>query len=200
VTKETTTLSHETKQPAERQRRTRKRLIKNPDRKKTMASTNTAVKLLSATTASTGLVGAYLWYDYKTCHPMRKIKYEPNEALIRFHNTCVNQLPFLVSTLSLQELQRFNGQGTHPTYFSAAGKVYDVSRSEMFSSTYSQWAGRDATVALAKMSLDPSDISRTDVWKQLSPEDEKSLKSWTYYFDEKYQIKHWLKEYVEEEG
>ena len=91
----------------------------------TMATAmNTAIKLLSATTVSTGTVGAYLYYDYRTCHPMRKIKYEPKEALIRFHNSCVNQLPFLASTMSLTDLQKFDGRGNKPTYFRTAGKIY----------------------------------------------------------------------------
>ena len=102
--------------------------------------------------------------------------------------------------MSLQDLQQFNGKGKScKTYFSAAGKIYDVTPSEMFSSTYQQWAGRDATVALASMSLKASDIGRTDIWKQLSPADEKSLQSWTNYFDQKYYVKGHLKEWYEEE-
>jgi predicted heme/steroid binding protein len=159
----------------------------------------TAVKVLTATTTITSIGGIYLLYDFKTCHPMRKVKYEPKEALVRLHNVCVNQLPVSwYRQLSLQELQAYNGQGRRPTYFSTAGNVYDVSTSGMFQSTYSQWAGQDATVALAKMSLQPQDISRTDGWKNLSEQDRKSLDSWIRYLDEKYYIKARLKEWYHE--
>ena len=151
---------------------------------------------------TTILGGAYLWYDYKSCHPMRKRvgNYDPTEALIRFHNTCVNRFipPGLYPMISLKELEQFNGTKGKPTFFSVGGTIYDVSSSDMFSSTYSQWAGKDATVALARMSMDPQDISRTDIWKSLSESDQVSLKSWTDYFDEKYYIKGRLKEWVED--
>jgi predicted heme/steroid binding protein len=160
----------------------------------------TAVKVLTATTTISGLVGVYLFYDYKTCHPMRKVKYEPKEALVRLHNIGVNQLPVSwYLQMSLPELETYNGKGHNPTYFSAAGNVYDVSTSAMFQSTYSQWAGQDATVALAKMSLRQEDISRTDGWKSLSEQDRKSLDSWKLYLDEKYYIKARLKEWYAED-
>jgi predicted heme/steroid binding protein len=159
----------------------------------------TAVKVLSATTTISGLSGLYLWYDHRTCHPMRKVKYEPKEALVRLHNACVNHMPVSwYYQLSLQELKAYNGKGNNPTYFSTAGNVYDVSTSGMFQSTYSQWAGQDATVALAKMSLQQGDISRIDGWKNLSEQDQKSLDSWIRYLDEKYYIKARLKEWYAE--
>eukprot|EP00797_Seminavis_robusta_P010602 Sro178_g078060.2 (110) ;mRNA; f:21138-21467 len=102
--------------------------------------------------------------------------------------------------MSLRDLESFNGKNGNGTYFSAAGKIYDVSTSDMFASAYSRWAGRDATVALAKMSLKPEDISRTDIWKSLDESDQKSLVSWLSYFDEKYYIRGRLKEYYEEDN
>lgn len=119
-------------------------------------STPSALKLL---TTATGTAGLYLLYDYKTCHPMRKIKYDPQEALIRLHNTLIRQLlptMWMSNEMTLEELSYFDGSSSRgkPIYFSAAGTVYDASTSAMFQSTYHQWAGKDATVALAKMSLD----------------------------------------------
>jgi len=163
------------------------------------ASTTFLWKALSVTTVGTTSVGCWLWYDYKTCHPMRKLKYQPRESLVRFHNVCVNQMPFISRVLSLKDLQQhYNGKNGKPTFISAGGKVYDVSTSDMFRSTYKNFAGQDATIALAKMSLDVKDVSRMDTWKQLSPQDQKSLQSWTNYFDEKYYIKGRLKEYITE--
>ena len=157
-----------------------------------------AARGLRVGATATGLGGAYLWYDYKTCHPMRQLKYEPEQAVVRFHNMCVNQVPFVSRVMTLKELENFDGTQGKPTFFSAGGKIYDVSSSGMFSTTYTQWAGKDATVALARMSLDKSDISRTDIWKSLSETDQVSLKSWTDYFDEKYYIKGRLKEWEED--
>lgn len=158
-----------------------------------MSGIGARIVRVGGTSAVLGAV--YLWYDYKTCHPMRQIKYDPEEAVVRFHNTCINRIPTATRMMAMKELEQFNGTNGRPTFFSAGGKIYDVSSSDMFASTYSQWAGKDATVALARMSLDPQDISRTDIWKSLSDSDKKSLKSWTDYFDEKYYIKGRLKEW-----
>jgi hypothetical protein len=65
----------------------------------------------------------------------------------------------------------------------------------MFASSYGQWKGKDATVALAKMSLEATDVNRTDCWHNLSLEEQESLASWTYYFHEKYWIRAKLREY-----
>lgn len=166
--------------------------------------TTSALKFLAT---FSGTAGVYLFYDYKTCHPMRRIQYDPKEAVVRLHNTLLRHgVPMaLQREMTLSELEHYIGSssgssGEHrPMYFAAAGTIYDVSTSAMFQSTYAQWAGKDATVALARMSLDKSDINRTDVWKDLSEREEQSLKSWMDYFDEKYYIKGRLKEYYQEE-
>lgn len=153
----------------------------------------------------TGSVGLYVFYDYQTCHPMRQMQYEPQEAIVRLHNTFYRHLLLplsMQSTMKLSELAKFNGQNNNTndntnkkTYFSAGGTIYDVSSSEMFASAYQQWAGKDATVALAKMSLSPNDINRTDIWKNLTQSDQQSLQSWIDYFDQKYYIKGCIYEY-----
>ena len=96
--------------------------------------------------------------------------------------------------MTLLELSEYDGRRGRPMYFSADGIVYDASSSEAFASTYSQWAGGDATVSLARMSLSTSDVNRTD-WDCLDSEDRKSLDSWSRYFREKYPIRGRLKEY-----
>lgn len=159
-----------------------------------------AARLARVSVTTAGLAGGYIWYDYKTCHPMRQIKYDPEEAIVRFHNMIVNRIPMAGGgKMSLEQMGQYDGTNGKPTFFSAGGKIYDVSQSAMFSTTYSQWAGKDATVALAKMSLEKNDISRTDIWKSLSDSDQVSLQSWTDYFDEKYYIKGKLKEWHDED-
>jgi predicted heme/steroid binding protein len=154
----------------------------------------TAVKVLGGAVGGTAL---FLGYDYNTCHPMRKMQgYSIHGALIRFHNIVVSET-HACRIMSLQDVAQFNGVNGRPTYFSAQGWVWDVSSSEMFREAYSSWAGNDATVALAKMSLSADDVNRTDCWKNLTPAELESVQSWTAYFMEKYMIKGRLREYDE---
>mmetsp|Transcript_120 Transcript_120/g.297 ORF Transcript_120/g.297 Transcript_120/m.297 type:complete len:157 (-) Transcript_120:59-529(-) len=153
---------------------------------------NASAKVIGGAAGSLSLMIAY---DYNTCHPMRKFAgYDVEGAFIRLHNYVRwnNILP--LPLISLSELSQYDGTDGHSTYFSANGSVYDVSSSDMFQTSYSQWKGKDATVALAQMSLNPKDINRTD-WDALSDDDLKSLHSWTHYFNQKYLIKGRLKEF-----
>lgn len=142
---------------------------------------------------------AFVAYDYSTCHPMRKMYgYEVGGALVRLHNIAARSLPAsMIPCMTLSELSHYDGSAPgRPLYFSSEGLIYDASSSEMFKSSYSRWAGRDATVCLAKMSLDSADVNRTD-WESLTDTEKESLRSWTDYFSEKYPIKGRLKEYGE---
>ena len=73
--------------------------------------------------------------------------------------------------------------------------MYDVTESDMFRQAYGQWKGKDATVALAKMSLSEDDVNNFKDWKRLQAADQESLASWTRYFREKYWIRARLREY-----
>ena len=67
----------------------------------------------------------------------------------------------------------------------SVGRVYDASASEAFRETYgATWAGRDASVALALMSLEERDAGRLD-WHCLRPEDRQALRDWRAYFDQR---------------
>mmetsp|Transcript_567 Transcript_567/g.708 ORF Transcript_567/g.708 Transcript_567/m.708 type:complete len:173 (+) Transcript_567:144-662(+) len=146
---------------------------------------------------SAGFLTAFIAYDYTTCHPMRKTQpYDFGIALIRLHNIFANRIVLPQRTMSLSELSQYDGKEGRPTYFAADGAIYDVSSSEMFSSTYGLWAGKDASIALAKMSLDKKDINRVD-WDKLSETELESLHSWTDYFRQKYLIKGHVKEFLE---
>ena len=133
----------------------------------------------------------YIGYDYSTCHPMRKLDYDMKGALIRLNNIVRNVFP--ARTFDLQELSQYDGS-SGKTYFSAEGLVYDVSESEMFRDSYALWAGKDATISLAKMSLAPEDANRLDL-DVLNDDDYKTLRSWSHYFGEKYYIVGQLKEF-----
>jgi predicted heme/steroid binding protein len=147
-----------------------------------------AVRLAAG--AGVGAAG-YIAYDYQTCHPMRKMQgYELGGAWIRFHNTMRPRVT--LREMTLKELATFNGEAGRPVYFSSDGKIWDVSTSENFQQTYGLWKGKDASVALAKMSMDRQDVNRTD-WENLSENELESLRSWTTYFQEKYIIKGRLK-------
>ena len=96
--------------------------------------------------------GALVAYDYFTMHPMRKFHgWTVEESVIRLSNEFMRPS----KVFSLESLSIFDGKDGSPLYFSANGLVFDVSSSEMFREAYGGWAGKDATVALGKMSLAP---------------------------------------------
>lgn len=58
------------------------------------------------------------------------------------------------------------------------------------------WGGRDATFALAMMSLNPEDASNlTWTWEELPHDNRISLKSWRDHFAKKYPVVGVMKEY-----
>ena len=145
-----------------------------------------------------GAAAAYIAYDYETCHPMRRLQgYGLHGAWIRFHNSFRPNIT--LTEMTLEELSEYNGAEGRPTYFSSDGLIWDVSSFETFKDTYSFWKGKDASVALAIMSMSHKDVNRTD-WENLTENDWKSLHSWTRYFQEKYIIKGRLKEYQTKQG
>jgi predicted heme/steroid binding protein len=139
------------------------------------------------------IAAAYVAYDYQTCHPFRKMNgYDMSGAWIRFHNSFRPNSTF--RKMALAELDKFDGSSGRPTYFSSEGFVWDVSTSGSFQDSYGFFKGKDATICLAKMSMDRGDINRTD-WDELTDKELESLHSWTRYFSEKYMIKARLKEF-----
>lgn len=153
--------------------------------------TQAALRVVGGTAAG---AAAYIAYDYQTCHPMRKMHgYDWSGAWIRFHNTV--RPTITLTEMSLEQLTHFDGsEAGRPSYFSSDGLVWDVSSSDTFKDSYGLFRGKDASVALAIMSMDKKDVNRTD-WENLSEKDLESLHSWTKYFQEKYIIKGRLKEF-----
>jgi membrane-associated progesterone receptor component len=117
---------------------------------------------------------------------MRQMQaYKWQEGWVRFCNMARPNFTF--TGMTLQDLGHYDGDNNRPTYFASDGWVWDVSDSEMFRESYALWKGKEASVALAKMSLDRKDVNRTD-WDTLNDSELASLRSWTTYFREKYRI------------
>ena len=116
----------------------------------------------------------YIAYDYKTCHPFRRMTgYHLSDTWTRFHNSY--RPGFTFRTMTLDDLSKYDGSSPErPVYFASDGRVWDVTQSERFQDAYKQWSGKDASFALAKMSMDPNDINKTN-WEDLSTEEWKSL-------------------------
>ena len=80
------------------------------------------------------------------------------------------------------------GYGTAPIYVVAGDKVFDVSFGGVTSygpgGPYSKFAGKDASRALATMSLDEKDINNSDL-SDLSEKQIKTLKDWIKTYEEK---------------
>ena len=154
----------------------------------------TTQRRLAAFTITAGTAGWFV-YDYRTRHPMRQVSdYEWQAGVIRLHNL------FLADWKPLMTLEQLSTHQSPKTgvYFTAGGYVYDVTKSEMFDSAYAQWKGKDATVALARMSLDAKDVNNLTDWHNLTTSEQDSLDSWERYFKEKYWIRGRLKEYCDD--
>lgn len=99
---------------------------------------------------------------------------------------------------TMERLKEWDGVDAK-MYIGVCGKVIDVSPSENFvpEQGYGKlWGGRDATYALAKMSLDPEVANKLDFTiEDLEPLERKSLKSWKTHFSSKYQEVGTIKEY-----
>mmetsp|Transcript_27198 Transcript_27198/g.41813 ORF Transcript_27198/g.41813 Transcript_27198/m.41813 type:complete len:172 (-) Transcript_27198:86-601(-) len=157
-----------------------------------------ALRPLLQSAATTLTVGATAWitYDYRTCHPMREMQgYDVKGAWIRFHNTF--RPAMTLSTMTLEDLSKYDGSvgnsnsksnSNTAVYFASEGWVWDVSQSQVFQDAYGNFKGKDASVALAKMSMTPQDVNSTD-WESLTDSEWKSLQSWTDYFQQKYLIR-----------
>ena len=160
--------------------------------------------------AAATLAAAGWWvYDMETGHKMRTMTHPAYSAeflagsATRFRNAVLGSAPLrplLLPAFTPRELARYDGraegpqstaQGAvpRPVYFALRGVVYDASSSEGFRDAYAQWAGRDATLALARMSLDPAE-GAAEHWEDaaLSEAELETAASWQSYFDERYPV------------
>lgn len=79
------------------------------------------------------------------------------------------------------------GYATAPIYMAAKGKVYDMSFGGVVfygkGGGYAKFAGRDASRALAKMSLEEADLDNPDI-SDLTEKERKVLDDWVRKFED----------------
>ena len=88
--------------------------------------------------------------------------------------------------MSLDEVKRLSAEN-HQKLIVVQGIIYDVGNSISFQkkAPYSIYIGHDATVCLAKMSLDKEYLDKTgDI--QLTDQEQRTLKEWIVYYDKSY--------------
>lgn len=89
-----------------------------------------------------------------------------------------------------ESLKPFNGTDSPKIYIALKGDVFDVTSGKAFygpGSSYNVIAGRDGSVSLGMMELEPSVFEKTKV-ESLTPEQKKTLDSWHSKFASKYKV------------
>jgi len=85
-----------------------------------------------------------------------------------------------------EQLAAFDGRDGRPVYICAKGVVYDVDPGFYGpDGPYGMMAGRDASRALARMSLDPADVENSDI-SDLSASERSQLEEYVAKFEMKY--------------
>lgn len=93
------------------------------------------------------------------------------------------------SIFTLSQLHKFD-KTSPKRYLAVCGKVYDVTSSENYApgGGYESLSGHDATVALARMSLEPSLLDVPMENARLEVGQERTAREWAARFDEKYPV------------
>jgi len=98
--------------------------------------------------------------------------------------------PMPKGDLTQSALRRYDGSNASlPILLAAKGVVYDVTRGRDFygaGGAYNLFTGRDCSRALAKMSLDPKDV--TEDVSDLTADERKVLDDWVVKFEAKYPV------------
>lgn len=91
-----------------------------------------------------------------------------------------------VPVFTLAELATHDSRNPR-TYLGCNGVVFDVSSSESYreGGSYSKLAGRDASVALARMDLSDESLDKSLAEVTLTAEQQNSLESWEKFFANK---------------
>jgi len=91
---------------------------------------------------------------------------------------------------TLEQLRSFDGTNGNPIYIAVQGKVYDMSSKPGFygpNGAYHIFAGRDASRALAKGSLDLQDVENSSI-ADLDPMEIETLGEWVAKYDISYHV------------
>jgi len=89
-----------------------------------------------------------------------------------------------------EELKEFDGTNPEkPVLIGIKGRVFDVSSSEFYTpgGSYSVFAGKDASRALAKSSTDEKDANNSNI-DDLAKDELDTLNEWAGHFEFKYPI------------
>ena len=91
--------------------------------------------------------------------------------------------------LTVEELEQYDGRNGK-IYLACSGIVFDVSDSPTYQpkGSYSNFAGKDVTVALAKYSFDKKWMTMKVEDADLTEAQLKSVEGWKEFFTEKYPI------------
>jgi membrane-associated progesterone receptor component len=86
-------------------------------------------------------------------------------------------------------LKKYDGSNGEKSFIGCNGWAFDVTGAEMYTKggPYGLFAGRDASVALAKMSFEENDLESSDVSK-LNYDQKDTLEQWELRFRMKYRI------------
>lgn len=92
----------------------------------------------------------------------------------------------LMKDFTVEELKKYDGSGDKPAYICANGSIYDVDKSFYGpEGPYGCFAGRDASRALAKVSLEKEDLENTNL-DDLTFNEKHTLNDWIAKFESKY--------------
>lgn len=96
--------------------------------------------------------------------------------LIKLFKSPVSLLP----EFTLSDLEEYDGRNGK-IYIGVKETVFDVSECESYKpgESYSMFAGKDGTVALARMSLNPENMN---IQAKLTAQEEKTLQEWVVYY------------------
>jgi len=91
--------------------------------------------------------------------------------------------------MTIEELNRHNGEIEKTVFLAVKGVIYDVSSSDFYAvgGGYHHFAGHDASVGLAKMSFDVNHLDRDNDY-ELSETEKTTLNDWIKKFNLKYPI------------
>jgi predicted heme/steroid binding protein len=98
--------------------------------------------------------------------------------------------PPIVREITREEVRKFDGSNPEkPIYLVCMDDVFDVSSSDNYKpgKSYNCFAGRDASVALAKMSFKEEDLADPN-WRRFKGELKETLEGWHQQFSGKYPV------------
>ncbi|KAI1425074.1 cytochrome b5-like heme/steroid binding domain-containing protein [Xylaria sp. FL1777] len=101
----------------------------------------------------------------------------------------VNLNPPKDDPITLEELAQADGAEGRKAYVAIKGKVYDVTGNKAYEKpdgSYSIFAGKDASRALAKTSTKPEDVQPE--WQDLNENEKRVLNDWVTFFSKRYNV------------